>query len=164
MHKQIIDYFENLNTNLKDFPEKSFFRMDLMEITGSFRTGINFPAMTVESPDLDGSESSVHNSVIGRMFAFTVYVSPQNGNFAQLNEQMDLAEKIAWKVIARMRHDARDPEHFLYNRFLVSSVRGHKVGPVFNELLHGYRMTGLITGSESLKVDAADWDDIDLTC
>lgn len=163
-HKPIIDYFESLNAALKDFPEKSFFRMDLSEINGAFRTGIGFPALGIESPELDTEGSNINNSVVGRTFAFTVYVNPRQGNYERQNLDLDLAEKIGWKIIARMRHDARNPESLLYNKFDSSAVSAIKIGPVFTEMLYGYRFTGTIRGSESLKLDPADWGDIETTC
>lgn len=163
-HKPILDYFQSLNEKLVDFPEKSYFRMDLEEIMGSFRSRINFPAMAVESPDGDAEGSTVSNSVLGRLFAFTIYQNPEKGNFAEQNQMIDQCERIGLKIIARMRYDAFDPEHLLYNHFLVSSVKWTKVGPIFNEELFGYRFTGIISGSESLKVDPADWSDVDSVC
>jgi hypothetical protein len=163
-HKIIIDYFEQLNLNLNDFAENSFFRLDLREIEGAIRTGITYPCMAVESPDIDPSESTVNSSAIGRWFAFAVYMNPELDNQAEQTEMLDLCERICLKILARMRHDARIPEHPLYNKFLISSCSGMKIGPVFTEMLYGYRFTGMIKGSESLKVNAADWADIDLTC
>lgn len=163
-HKPIIDYFEQINLKLIHFPETSFFRMDLMEITGAFRSGINFPALAVESPDGDAEGSSTNSSVSGRMFAFTVYHRPTRGNFQEQNELLDECERIGLKIVARMRHDARIPTHPLYNKFSAETAKWMKVGPIFNEELHGYRFTGMIKGEESLKIDAADWSDIDLTC
>ena len=160
-HKPIIDYFENINLQLKDFGENSFFRMDLEEIMGGLRHQISFPAMAVESPDGDGEHSVEQNSVIGRMFAFTVYMNPEQGNFQEQNTMLDLCERIGKKVISRMRYDARIEDHLLYNRFKVSSVKWIKVGPVFTEKLYGYRFTGIIEGSEALLVDPADWADIE---
>lgn len=163
-HSVIIEYFRQLNANLNDFGEKSFFRMDLTEIEGSFRTGISFPAMAVESPDLDGNDSSVNNSVIGRAFFFTVYMNPRKSDYAGQDAAVDLCERIGWKIIARMRHDATNPDHFPYNKFKVASVSAIKVGPLFTEHLYGYRFGGLISGGESLKVDPADWKDLDQIC
>ena len=163
-HKPIIDYFESLNTNLVDFQDKSFFRIDLDELFGSFRSGISFPCMTVESPEGDAAESNVSNSVIGRAPAFTIYQKPQRGNYQQQTEMLDECERIGLKIIARMRHDARIPEHLLYNRFLASSVKWVKVGPVFSELLYGYRFSFEIKDNEALKVNPEDWSDIDSVC
>lgn len=163
-HKPILDYFQSLNEKLVDFPEDSFFRMDLEEIMGSFRSGINFPAMTVESPDGDAENSIGSNSVVGRLFAFTVFQNPTKGDFAQQNEMIDQCERIGLKIIARMRHDSFEKTHMLYNRFNANSVKWTKIGPLFNEELFGYRFTGIITGSESLNIDPADWSDIDTVC
>jgi len=163
-HKPIIDYFESLNKNLKDFPEKSFFRMDLEEITGSFRSGINFPAMVVESPEGDTEGSSIHSSKVNRTFYFSIYQKCRAGNFEQQNEILDECERIGLKIIARMRYDARIPNHFLHNKFQSETVKWVKEGPIFTEALYGFQFTGIIAGDESLKLDAADWDDIDLTC
>lgn len=163
-HEPHIAYFENLNAKLVDFAEKSFFRMDLSEITGAFRKGITFPAMTVESPEGDAEGSSKNNSVINRTGAFTVWEKPQTGNFADQTEKIDDCEKIGLKIIARMRLDSANHASPLYNKFEASSVRWIKVGPIFNEGLYGYRFTFNIAGSESLKVDPADWSDIEEVC
>lgn len=163
-HSVIIDYFRQLNKNLRDFGENSFFRIDLKEIEGGFRSGITFPAMAVESPDLDGQDSDITNSVIGRAFFFTVYMDPKKNDYDDQDTAIDLCEKIGWKLIARMRKDATDPNHFLYDKFKVSTVSAIKVGPLFTQHLYGYRFGGLISGNESLKVDPADWDDIDSIC
>ena len=163
-HSVIIAYFRQLNKNLKDFGENSFFRIDLKEIEGAFRSGISFPAMAVESADLDGGDSAPTNSVIGRAFFFTVYMNPKKTDYDGQDAAIDLCEKIGWKIIARMRKDSFDSDHFLYDKFKVSSVSAIKVGPLFTQHLYGYRFGGIISGEESLKVDPADWDDIDSIC
>lgn len=163
-HAVIIDYFRQLNAALVDFGQASFFRMDLTEIEGGFRTNISFPAMAVESPDLDGQDSAPTNSVIGRAFFFTIYMNPKRKDYDAQDTAIDLCERIGWKIIARMRKDSFDPTHFLYNKFKVSSVSAIRVGPVFTEHLYGYRFGGIISGEESLKVDPADWTDIDSIC
>ena len=163
-HKPIIDYFEFLNAASVHFQENSFFRMDLQEIFDSFRSGISFPAMAVESPEGDAEGSDITSSALTRTVAFSIYQLPQAGNAAQQNEMLDECERIGLKILARMRYDARQPGHLLYNRFKVSSAKWMKVGPLFTEQLYGYRFTVEIEGGESLKVDAADWKDIDLVC
>lgn len=163
-HKTLIDYFESLNTLLVDFGENSFFRMDLSEITGAFRSGITFPAMAVESPDGDLEDTSNNNSVLGKDFAFTVYKKPTSGNYEEQNQFLDDCETIGLKIIARMRYDAMDNDHFLYNRFDPSTVNYIKVGPIFNENLFGYRFTGKIKGSKSLQINPEDWSDLNSPC
>lgn len=163
-HANLVDYFKNLNAQLNDFPEESFFRQDLEEIFGAFRSGINFPCMALESAELDAPDSTEQNTVIGRMFAFVVYMNPKRGNFDQQKEYIDKCEKIGKKILARMRYDANIPGNLLYRKFKVNTIKAVKVGPVYTEQLHGYRFVGMISGNESLKVDPADWKDIDTVC
>lgn len=163
-HSVIINYFRQLNLNLKDFAENSFYRMDLEEITGAFRKGSTFPAMMVESPEGDADGSSLQSSKVNRRFFFTIYMNPRRGDFQQQDEMLDECERIGLKIIARMRYDARIPTHLLYNKFKAETVKWVKEGPIFTEGLYGFQFSGIIEGDEPLKVDAADWDDIDLTC
>lgn len=163
-HKDIIDYFQSLNANFTAFPEKSFFRMDLDEIMGGFKSGINFPAMVIESPEGDAEGSSLSSTAIGINFIFSIYQRPVQDDFASQNEMLDECERLGRKIIARMRYDARNPQHLIYNKFKVSSMKWIKEGPIFNEGLYGYQFSGRFEGDELPKVDAADWTDIDLTC
>ncbi|TQI71823.1 hypothetical protein JM79_2772 [Gramella sp. Hel_I_59] len=163
-HAQLVNYFKNINAQLNDFPENSFFRQDLEEIFGAFRSGIKFPCLAVESPEIDGQDSTEQNTVIGRMFAFVVYMNPRKGNFDQQNEYLDQCERIAKKILSRMRYDSNIPGNILYRKFKVSTVKGVMVGPVYTEHLYGYRFAGMISGNESLKVDPADWKDLDSVC
>ena len=163
-HDHIIDYFQDLNTKLTDFPEKSFFRMDLTEIQGAFRSGINFPAMSVESPELVLAKSNPSNSVVGHEFAFTIWRKPKTGDFAGQNTDLAECERIGLKIIARMRYDARVPEHLMYNSFEASSVNAIKVGPLFTENLYGYRFTGAFSNNHPLQINPADWSDLESAC
>ena len=161
-HSVIIVQFENIQQNLKGLED--FVRMDLAEIKGAFRSSADFPCLVVESHDGDLGKSKPNQSVNDRNFAFTVYYNPENGDFDEQNTMLDLSEAMGLKIIARMRHDATLPAHFLFNRFKTESVKYHKVGPVFNEQLYGYRFTGEITATQSLKISPADWTDIDEAC
>lgn len=163
-HKPTLEYFQGLNEKLIDFPDKSFYRMDVEEVFGALRSGINFPAMAVESPEGDTEESQISNTVIGRMFAFTILENPQNNNFDDQNEKLDVCERIGLKIIARMRYDNADPSSFLYRRLQVESIKFHKVGPLYTENLYGYRFTGTLKDNESLTVDPDDWSDINSPC
>lgn len=163
-HKEIIDYLENINTQLVDFGENSFFRMDLQEITGSFRTGITFPCMLVESPDGDLDDSNINSSAIGKNFAFLVLKNPTSNNYEQQNQYLDDCEKIGLKIIARMRYDARVEGNILFNKFQANTVNFIKVGPLFTEQLHGYRFVGKILGDQNLKIVPEDWADLSSDC
>ena len=161
-HTTIIAYFKDLQTKLNGLED--FFRMDLSEIQGAFRSSANFPCLVLESHEIDLGDSNFNQSVANRTFAFTVYFNPESGNFNEQNEMLDLSEMMGLKIIARMRHDTRLPESVIYNHFKVNSVKAHKVGPLFNEHLYGYRFSGEFVAASSVAVSADDWNDIDSVC
>ncbi|MGB5821463.1 MAG: hypothetical protein WBG90_18415 [Saonia sp.] len=154
-HAIIVGYFTDLANNL--IALNDFFRMDLTEIQGAFRSKADLPCLVLESHEGDFSDSNVQSSVNARTFAFTVYDKPGKGDYDDQNTKLNSAEEIGLKIIARMKHDSSLPDHFLYNRFKVEDINYSKVGPVFNERLYGYRFVGEIKGNEPLRVDPADW-------
>jgi hypothetical protein len=161
-HSVIINYYQQLQQNLIGLED--FFRMDLTEIQGSFRSDANFPCLTVESHESDLGKSQFNQSVNDRSFAFTVFYNPENGNYDEQNQMLDASEAMGFKIIARMRYDATQKNHFLFNRFKAETVKTQKIGPLFNEQLYGYRFTGEITGPQPVILDADDWLDIDAVC
>lgn len=161
-HTIIVDYFASLAQNLKSL--EGFFRMDLTEIQGAFRSKAKLPCLVLESHEGDFSESNVLSSVNARTFAFTIYDKHKKGDYDDQNIILNSAEETGLKIIARMKHDASLPDHFLYNRFKVEDVKYSKVGPVFNERLYGYRFVGEIKGNEPLKVNPEDWEDSPTIC
>ncbi|HEA19953.1 hypothetical protein LCGC14_1807380 [marine sediment metagenome] len=154
-HKVITDYFQYLATKHKKIA--GYFRMDLTEIQGAFRGTAEIPCLVLESHEGDLSGSSRQQTVNDRTFAFTIYTKPRHGDYDEQNQRLADSETIGLSVIARMKHDATLPVHFLYNKFQVETVSYAKVGPVFNEHLYGYRFVGSIMGNEPLKVNVDDW-------
>lgn len=161
-HLILVNYFSQLATNLKDI--KSFFRMDLTEIQGAFRSTATFPCMVTESHEGDFGSSNPMSSINNITFAFTIYTKPLKADYQDQNTQLATAEEIGLKILARMRHDAATPGHILYNKFLIENVTYAKVGPIFTEQLYGYRFMGTIKGTEPLIVNPADWNDSPTIC
>jgi len=161
-HLILVNYFSSIAENHKGI--NGFFRMDLTEIMGSFRNGIGLPCLVLESHDGDFGDSNIQSTVNNRGFAFTIYSNPDKNNYVEQNEKLSDCELIGLQVIARMKHDATIPTHFLYNKFKVSSVKYGKVGPIFSEKLYGYRFQGEIMGNEPLLFDPSIWSDNPSTC
>jgi hypothetical protein len=163
-HNSIIDYFRNLNAKATFFPEDSFFRMDLEEIFDAFRKGINYPALAVESPDIDLSDSSEQETVNKRMFAFHIYKKPETDRYQDVQDTLNLCESLGYKIIARMKKDSHDPNSIIYGSFKPKTVKANQVSKVFTEGLYGYRFTGEFSKSDPLVLDPADWEDLDSRC
>jgi len=161
-HQQLVNYFSQLASNLNDI--NSFFRMDLTEIMGSFRSSAEFPCMVIESHEGDFGDSNRMQSVYNITWAFTIYTKPLKADYTDQNLKLSTAEEIGIKLLARMRHDATLPSHILYNRFKIENVTCAKVGPVFNEQLYGYRFLGSIKVHQPLTVNTDDWADSPTPC
>lgn len=161
-HTTLTNYFQQLATNLKDI--NSFFRMDMVEIQGAFRSTATFPCMVSESHEGNFNNSTIMQSVNTITFAFTIFTKPAKADFDDQNLKLGDAETIGLKIIARMRHDATIPNHILYNKFKVETLQYAKIGPTFNEQLYGYRFIGTIRGHEPLVVNPADWNDVPSIC
>ena len=161
-HLILVEYFESLATNHKNI--KGFFRMDLSEIMGSFRSGVDFPCLVLESHDGDLGDSNRISTSNNRGFAFTIYDNPDRDNYDEQNEKLSNCEVLGLQVISRMKHDESIPDHFLNNKFQVSTVKYSKVGPIFMEKLYGYRFEGEISGREPMVFDPSLWSDNPDTC
>lgn len=156
-HDSIIAYFKELSIKLKGVDD--FFRADLTELMNSFRSSATFPCLVIESHENDLSDSSELENVNDREFAFTIFTNPKNNDYNQQNEFLTLSEELGFKIISRLKHDSTIPDHLIYNAFKVKSVKSHKVGPISNEQLYGYRFTGTFVKSRSLKINPEDWND-----
>ena len=161
-HSSIVAYFKYLSDNL--IGVNDFFRADLTELMGAFRSTAKFPCLVLESHENDLGESSIMENVNDRNFAFTIFTKPKRGNYDDQNDKLTLSEELGFKIIARMRHDATIQGHLIHRAFKVESVKAFKVGPVSNEELYGYRFTGTFVKARSLKVDATDWKDNPTIC
>jgi len=161
-HTVLTAYFKNIATHLVGIND--FFRMDLTEIQGAFRSTATFPCLVIEAHEGDYGDSNTMQTVNNRTFAFTVYTKPQTGDYEDQDNCLNISETLGKKILARMRHDAKTPEHFLHNNFKVEECSYAKVGPIFNERLYGYRFIGNISAHEPLIVNPLDWTDVPVVC
>jgi len=161
-HSVLDAYFKQIAANFKGI--KDYFRMDLTEIQGAFRSSADFPCLLAESHDGDLGDSSIQQTINNRTFAFTVYFKPEKDDYDDQNLKLTQSEIFGFKIIARMKHDATIKGHFLHNHFKAETVKNHKVGPIFKEKLYGYRFTGEIKAHQPLIVDPNDWEDTPTIC
>lgn len=163
-HKHIFDYIAKSVDASTDIATEDFFRVDLTEIQGAMRTGIASPCLLLESHEGNFENSKTNNSVETKTFAFLILKNPTQGNFNEQNQYLDDAEIIGKKFLARMRYHSTQPDHILYNMFDLSLCNYHKVGPLFLGW-YGYRFQVTLKPKKiSLKVDPADFTDIESAC
>ncbi|MGI4865451.1 MAG: hypothetical protein ACRYFZ_16125 [Janthinobacterium lividum] len=153
------DYFEGLATKLRDVAHTpdapKFARFNIEEILAGLAHGLDptTPCLLLES--FEGRLSEEGDNVMDTQdAAFLIMQHCELEDFAAQNAIIDLAKRIGFKVISKMRHDARAGtglQHFDRN-----SVGYEKVGPIFGQCF-GYRFTFSFFNPVSLRVNPADW-------
>ena len=163
-HSKLKEYYKSIHEKSVDFTGNSFFRVNPVQIAGSFFDDAKYPSLVIEAADGDLGSSSEVETVATRTTAFTVYMNPDRHDYNQQDEFIDKCENIGFKILQRMRHDSMKPDHFLNGVFDKISWSWIQVGPIFTNQLYGYRFMGQLKSSESLQINHNDWSDLDSNC
>lgn len=165
--------FEILISYLEDLAEKhidikSHFRWNISEVTGAMRSGIEYPLMAIDSPEIstsgDRSSRFHYNSM-----AFTILAKPGNtrgaDKYAEQNAVLNDCLQICYEIEKRIIADGSlvkigGEKNWLYNMVDISSFNFQKVGPIYTDVLFGYRCEFLIKNSVPKVVDASKWNDL----
>ncbi|MDO5509540.1 MAG: hypothetical protein Q4F57_02480 [Weeksellaceae bacterium] len=75
---------------------------------------------------------------------------------------IDQCEQLAHHVCSRLRYDANNPQHFLFNAFLKDRTRIEPVS--MQEVGYGVEVQVYFQNPESLKLHPQDWHSIDRVC
>ena len=159
---QLKDYFKNLvenSTFLNDFV--GFFGRELGNRIASL-TGLKSPALILYNYEF-GLEGPNENTIAVRKISF--WISFGDIKPDELEKQyiaIDNAEKLALKVLARIRMDSYKQDHFMYNSFLKDSVEITPAELDFNNF--GVSVSFNIKNKQLLSVNKDDWKDVDQVC
>ncbi len=157
--KRYFEYLVEKSTFLSDFV--GYFQREWANRTGS-KAGLKSPYLALFRYEL-GFDGPDQNTVAVRKIGFSImYNNVKNDDLdAQYNAIHD-AEALALKVIARIRFDSNNQEHFLFNSFLKDSV---EINPVeLSAAEFGVEVFFNLKNKQLLKVDPSDWNDIDTVC
>ena len=162
----LINYFEDLADKHVDI--KSHYRWNISEIAEAMRSGVEYPVMAIDSPEVstsgDRSSRFHYNSM-----AFTILAKPENirgaDKYAEQNEVLNECLQIGYDVENRIVADSAQRErngekNWLYNLLDLSSFNFQKVGPIYTDGLYGYRCEFLIKNAVPKVVDASKWNDL----
>lgn len=156
------NYFDELVQKHKKINEFiGFFNRELHEKQGSF-DGIASPylALFKYEAGLDGPEQ---NTIAVRKVAFALMrTDVATDDFDAQYQAVDECEKLALSVLARIRYDSNNRNHFLYNSFLKESVR---ILPVeLSSQSYGVEVYFNLKNPQPLIVNPDEWSDIDEVC
>ncbi len=157
------DYFRNLVEQshfINDF--SGYFARELHNKQSSFNN-FQSPCLALfgYSMGMDGEDLS--NVAVRKMNFGIIFNDIPPDDFESQYTAIDKAEALAIKVVARMRLDSNNPNHFLHTAFIKNSV---EITPV--ELdgvgLFGVEVSFQIKNIQSLSVNPDDWKDINKVC
>ena len=159
---QTKNYFENLadqSNFLNDFV--GFFQREWATATASVK-GLQSPILALFKYE-NGFEGPDHNTIAVRKIGFAIMFNDVAADDydAQYNAISE-AERLSGKVLARLRYDNYQQDHFLYNSFLKETVEISPVELSGNEF--GVEVLFSLKNKQSLVLIPDDWKDIDQVC
>lgn len=156
------NYFENLvlqSNFINDFV--GFFEREWNSKKASVK-GLKSPVLALFKYTL-GFDGPNENSLAVRKVGFAIMFNGiKSGDLDAQYLAIDHAEDLAVKILSRMKIDSSDPDHFLYNSLLKDSVEINPVELSAGDF--GVDVLFNIKNKQVLKVDPADWKDMDHLC
>jgi len=151
------DRFEFYAKNLKEIghnssqiKEKAFFHVDLEEIQQALSEGIKFPALYLQTPEVE--KSGVYDNM-SEIFDFT-FVVMMKGT-ADKTALYDQAKMISDKIINRLMHDVNTE----VLPGVISGTNEGKFGPV-GDCLYGWAVSCSVSDGYNAEVNSIDWEDL----
>lgn len=159
---EVKNYFENLvmqSTFLNDFV--GFFEREWSSKTSSVK-GLKSPVLALFRYTL-GFDGQNDNSVAVRKIGFAIMFNKiKPGDLDAQYQAIHDAEQLSIKILARMRYESFNSDHFLYNAFLKDSVEIKPVELSAGDF--GVDVLFNLKNKQPLKVDFADWKDLEDIC
>ena len=163
MYLQLKNYFHHLADKHKKIKEKvGYFSREILEKTNSF-AGIASPFLAIYDYEL-GLDGGELNTIGRRKVIFSIIFSDApHDDFEGQQKKIDEAERIALQLLARIRWDNNDKNHFLYGTFEKELTR---IYPIEEPQAHLYGVDVEVhfKTKEPLVANAEDWEDVFLTC
>ncbi len=159
---EIKDYFQQIVAKNKKINEfVGYFTRDLHHKQAAF-TGLPSPYLALFKYKL-GLDGGPQNTVAVREVGFAVMrTDVADDDFEEQYKAIDECEQMALQILARIRYDNNNREHFLYNSFMKDSVR---ILPVeLRSQSYGVEVFFSFKNPQKLVVAPDEWEDIDSVC
>ncbi|KIQ22636.1 hypothetical protein RT99_05880 [Flavobacterium sp. MEB061] len=156
-HKPIVEFHKSIADAHKQI--NGFYRFNWNEITGKFRSGIQTPALLLESHD-SGLNTNSNNTTTfnGRNISFILLdFTGKVDNYAKQEEVLDNLENIGLDIASYLKKLNGDGNSWLFGLFVTDSWRMEKVGPIFDNM-YGWNILYTLKNHESLSWNGDNWE------
>ncbi len=162
-YKKMKDYFQNLveqSNFLNDFV--GFFQREWANRTAAYTNELASPNLTLFKYKL-GFDGPEENTIAVRQIGFAImFTKVKKDDFEAQYDTIDIAEQMAIKVMSRVKFDNHNDSHFLYNSLIKDSI---EISPVeLSASDFGVEVFFNLRNKQLLRVDPADWKDIEKVC
>lgn len=156
-HSEIINFHKKIAESHINI--KGFYRFDVNELIGKFRSGIQTPALLLEShsSELESQTKMVSNFNSIKVSFILLDFAGKINDFDKQNEVLDRLENIALDIVSYLVTQNRTKDSWLFGMFDINSVRIEKVGPTFDNM-YGWNVIYSLKNHESMVFDATKWD------
>ncbi|HAD79021.1 MAG TPA: hypothetical protein DCF99_05955, partial [Flavobacteriaceae bacterium] len=110
-----------------------------------------------------GFDGPEENTIAVRQIGFAImFTKVKKDDFEAQYDTIDIAEQMAIKVMSRVKFDNHNESHFLYNSLIKDSI---EISPVeLSASDFGVEVFFNLRNKQLLRVDPADWKDIEKVC
>lgn len=155
-HSQIIEFHKKIaaaHIGINDF-----YRFDVNELIGQFRSGIKTPTLLLES---HSSELESHTKMVSNFSSIKVSFilldfAGQKNDFDKQNEVLDRLENIALDIVSYLVTQNKTNGSWLFGMFDINSVKIEKVGPAFDNM-YGWNVIYSLKNHEPMIFNPDKW-------
>jgi len=156
-HKPIVAFHQEIATAHKEI--NGFYRFNWNEITGQFRSGIQTPALLLESHSASLNTNSNNTSTFnGRNISFMLLdFTGKADSYTKQEEVLDKLENVALDIGAYLKKLNGDKTSWLYGKFDPNNFSYEKVGPIFDNM-YGWNVLYTLKNHEPLCFEPEKWE------
>lgn len=157
---EYIDYFETKagrNHAIAHNAEthKAFAQLDFEEAVSAVKTGLKYPCMILETPDMGLSDAGDNPRNIAMSSFYILKNISANASVLDMRALRQLTYSISKQVVQAMRNDRRNR---VLTQLDAGSFKWFKAGPMLDNA-YGWEVQFTLNEPISLELDESDWDD-----
>ncbi|PIF32984.1 hypothetical protein CLU81_3554 [Flavobacterium sp. 9] len=155
-HKPIVEFHKEITISNKVL--QGFYRFNWNEINGSFRSGVQTPALLLESHSAALNTNANNTTTFnGRSISFLLLdFTGKADNYDRQEEVLDLLENVAIDICSYLKKLNGDRNSWLFGKFDPNTFNYEKVGPIFDNM-YGWNVMYLLKNHEDLTYDPDKW-------
>jgi len=136
-----------------------FYRFNWNEINGQFRSGIQTPALLLESHSAQLNANSNNTTTFNdRNISFLLLdFTGKPENYSKQEEVLDTLENIGLDIATYLKQQNGVRTSFLFGKFDPTTFRMEKVGPIFDNM-YGWNILYTLKNHEPLCYEPAKWE------